>query len=119
MTRDHNVGQVNIGDHINQIFTVENLHNRYHISYDIDCSIELDIDVNLLNMVLLSIYKNIVDHAFINMDKEDCKIWIKCQKSDKEIILSFIDNGKGISENIINHVTEPLFQPDAVKVNSV
>jgi len=63
---------------------------------------------NELNQILLNILSNSRD-ALKNIKEEDRYIIIDSLKKDKNVILTIIDTGGGIEENILKKVFEPYF----------
>ena len=78
------------------------------LSLHVDCDdIELDVDKYLLKIVLF----NLIDNS-IKASENNQKIVIGAIKEDDLIRIFVEDQGKGISELDLNHITEPFYIAD-------
>jgi signal transduction histidine kinase len=81
---------------------------------DIEITLNLDIQNNVsiyqneIMQVILNILKNSEDN-FIEKDIKDRKIVIKTHENDSFSIISIIDNGGGIDDNIVDKIFDPYF----------
>jgi len=108
-SKDQKKTTVKLSTFVKHILTVENHMNKYPINFNKCQDLTLDVDTVLLEKVLVNIYKNIHEHAFSGLDKDNCLITVTCQRQEDHILLSFRDNGHGIPEDILENVTEPLY----------
>ena len=89
------------------ILTAQFTAKEIEIIQDIE-DIKLSSMENALIQVLINILNNARD-ALIKLEDQKRLIFIKVYKEDKNLIIDIKDNGKGISQTIIDRVFEPYF----------
>ncbi|WP_321311768.1 ATP-binding protein [Halarcobacter sp.] len=106
--------KIKISESINKsLVLLESSLKVNHIKVDVSIDEDLSMlgNVNELSQVIINILKNAKD-VLINLDEEDSQrlIFIKTEKTkDNKFIISILDNGGGIKEEIINRIFEPYF----------
>ncbi|OQY08957.1 MAG: hypothetical protein B6I28_03865 [Fusobacteriia bacterium 4572_132] len=98
----------NIKELIETIALILNIKKKNY-EFKINCS--EDIEINSYSSafleILLQLIKNSEIHGFIG--EKDEKIEIEIQKEEKNIIMIYKENGKGIDKEIIEKIYEPFF----------
>ena len=69
----------------------------------------VNIDLFKIKRVFSNIITNSINH---NIDKENKKIEIEIYKRKKDICFNISDNGKGVKEEYLEKIFEPLFTTD-------
>lgn len=102
----------NLKDIIESILPILKMKTSpYHIHLVTECEDgELLMDVDLMKSLII----NLVENA-IKASKEGSNIWIRCESSKSEVILSVEDQGCGISPEHIDKITQPFYMVDEVR----
>lgn len=80
--------------------------NNVNLVIDID----KDIDIITYKDALFKVLENLIDNSIIHgFDNDGGKIAIKCSKTDKDLILYYEDNGKGVISDELNKLFDPFF----------
>lgn len=85
----------NLSDYINEGMnqTIESFHYKQKVVLDIEPSIYMDIDRTNFPSIILNLFENAVKYS-----PENTTITISLKKQNHKIILSFADQGEGISD---------------------
>jgi two-component system NtrC family sensor kinase len=84
----------------------EALYRGIHVDLDLEDSLPIiESDRGQLQQIFLNLVNNAIDAI-----GKDGKVIIKTKKRDQDSIqIDVVDNGKGISQDIISHIFEPFF----------
>ena len=98
-----NSERINVSEVVSR--TME-LYSEVSIHLDIENNIHAELDATLLVRVI----NNLVNNAIYACDDiKDPKITVRFIKQNNSLLLSIEDNGKGISEEVQQHIFEPTF----------
>ncbi|KAB0288273.1 HAMP domain-containing histidine kinase [Vibrio fortis] len=93
------------------IDSIEPIYTPYNVEFILEISENLNIRLNtgILEQILTNLINNSCIHGF-ELSKEDKNlIYIKAIESDKDIVLSYQDNGTGIEDSVANKVFTPFY----------
>lgn len=88
---------------------------QHHLLQHFEWSITPDEPVYVIGIrsayeeVFSNLISNAVVHGFIDDYKDKGRIDVKLERHEDHLIVEFHDNGIGVSDELINKVTEPLF----------
>ncbi len=101
---------INLGDYIEDILrNVQPIIRKASINIELDLQPNLDIEVQsgALAQVITNLVQNAAVHAF--QDIADPRIKISCAREGARIVIRFIDNGQGMSDEVRNKAFDPFF----------
>jgi len=93
------------------IESIEPIYASYNVEFILEISENLNIRLNtgVLEQILTNLINNSCIHGF-ELSKEDKNlIYIKAIESDKDIVLSYQDNGVGIEDSVASKVFTPFY----------
>lgn len=99
----------NVARWIEQVVNEMELSDNIHVLYDVDRTLDLEMDKDLLRRVIVNLIDNASQSFNELSDAHNNEIKIKVCKHDNHAEICISDNGPGIPENIIPHIFEPLF----------
>ena len=80
---------------------------RIKINLDMDESLELESYPGAISQILTNLILNSLVHGFENKDSGN--IDISAQQEDKNLVLQFVDDGKGIPKQNLDKIFDPFF----------
>ena len=84
------------------------LRNRQvRIDIDMDERLELDSYPGAYSQILTNLILNSLEHAYDEGDKG--RMVIRAEKSGKQLLLEYADDGKGMPEEVLHKIYEPFF----------
>jgi len=83
-------------------------HHHIKIIKEIQCKEQIETYANELKQVLINIIKNAKD-ILVEREVKEPEIKIKAYKKDNYLVIEISDNGRGISESIIDKIFDPYF----------
>jgi signal transduction histidine kinase len=101
---------INLGDYIEDILrNVQPIIRKASITIELDLQADLDIEVQsgALAQVITNLVQNAALHAF--QDIADPRIKISCAREGTRIVIRFIDNGQGMTDEVRNKAFDPFF----------
>lgn len=93
------------------IESIEPIYASYNVEFILEISENLNIRLNtgVLEQIITNLINNSCIHGF-ELSKEDKNlIYIKAIESDKDIVLSYQDNGVGIEDSVASKVFTPFY----------
>ena len=101
---------VNLHDFVDQMLgNMDSILGDYNVQINNRCDRQLELYTSpgALSQIINSLISNSLMHAFEPTD--DAQIVLSTQPFGQRIIIDYHDNGKGISEENIQHIFEPFF----------
>ena len=87
------------------------LRNRpVKVSIDMDERLELESYPGAFSQILTNLVLNSLEHAYGPEDKG--KVMIRAEKSGRELLLEYSDDGKGMPAEVLKKIYEPFFTTD-------
>ena len=106
------VDDINVLNVTNELIeSIEPIYASYNVEFILEISENLNIRLNtgILEQILTNLINNSCIHGF-ELSKEDKNlIYIKAIESDKDIVLSYQDNGVGIEDSVASKVFTPFY----------
>ena len=104
--------QINIKESLEESFSLTDASRRNHyitLVQNIDEDLKIYGNKNELIQVFINILNNSKDILSENEEIKDKAIFVTVKKTQKSIVVEFLDNAGGIKENIISKVFDPYF----------
>ena len=83
---------------------------KINISLDSEANIEENLTLVSNFFLLVSVFQNIIDNACRYSRHQPVNILIDASETDHSIGVTIIDSGRGMSQNDMNHIFEPLYR---------
>jgi signal transduction histidine kinase len=102
--------QFNVREYIFQVLlSLKPKLKKTNINIGVNCDEKLEIESypGALSQIITNLIMNSLVHAF--EEGEEGAIIFDIEKRDKDLILTYSDNGKGISKDIIGKIFDPFF----------
>lgn len=108
------IRQVNIGRYIDEV--IQSLHpklKKTNHSIKVNCpsNIELYIHAGAISQILTNLIINSIIHGFDDINRGEIKIDVSYH--DELLLLRYQDNGKGVSDEALEHLFDPFFTTKA------
>ncbi|WP_448565717.1 YfiR/HmsC family protein [Thalassotalea ganghwensis] len=110
---DHVVGEEREFDIVEYIVEIMQTFSaelkRHHVKFNIDADGEIKISTypGAIAQVITNLVTNSIRHGFEG--RENCQITIKVSQGSKGVELRYIDNGSGMSQEVLRNVFEPFY----------
>jgi len=114
--------QISVDQHAEQIrdFKLHNYvedvllslkNNIKHTHIDITNNIPIELTLHSYPGIFSQIFTNLIMNSIVHAFDEDQKgnIYIEAITNDNNLMLTYIDNGKGMDDNTIKHIFDPFF----------
>lgn len=101
--------EINVHDEI--IISANDIKSLYNeISIEIDCNTDCHIQSYLggIGSIINHLLLDSIHHSGLELEYLD--IHIKVEERDDELVIMYSDNGKGIDDEIVENIFEPLFK---------
>ncbi|MBM6550740.1 PAS domain-containing protein [Marinomonas ostreistagni] len=103
--------QINLNDYCEEVvFSLGSVIRKARVSVEIDCAPDLNVVTNpgLLSQVLTNLIVNSMNHGFGDQGTGTIRIALR-EQSEQTFVLSYKDNGKGISAANLPKIFDPFF----------
>ena len=102
---------INLKEYIDEVlFSLSSVTRKADVNIDVDCASQLNVVTNpgLLSQVLTNLIVNSINHGFSERQSGRISIALM-EKTDTQFILTYKDDGKGISKENLPKIFDPFF----------